>query len=346
MSLHDWSTDEDASGSDPPSPSGFFENDPEPESSTEDNDGRMDTEHALLHVANGDLDAANGVHDALGPGYSASLDSGPDAVPQCDWSAALYIVMPSSYEPITPSLIRERFPQDYRELHQHSMLGIEDRIIQCESYRDPDLQRLAVDLLRNKPGSAGVDVFDRPLSYTEHEKRRLFTSQELPLKAYSVDKKNPRAITPAQSSWHEPSISNLQGKKLNLRLAGFENGVYGKEAPGDKNERLAYMVAGWRKNTGADDANPANIKVYVFYLVTGKALRKIEGEALRKIERARVEKEKKKKTKTEEQKNRRTATLAQLKDMCKKLGLKVTGTKKELADSIDRIMRERDGAFN
>jgi hypothetical protein len=261
-----------------------------------------------------------------------------DAVPQCDFSAALYIVMPSLYEPITPSLIRERFPQDHRELHQHSMLGIEDRIIQCESYRDPDLQKLIANLLRNEPGSPGVDVFDRPLSYTEHEKRRLLTSQELPRKAYIVDKKNPRAGKPdGQSS------VNPQGKKKNLRLAGFENGVYGKEAPGDKNERLAYIVAGW------NDANPANIKVYLFYLVKGAALRKIEEEALRKIkeealrkiERAQVKKTKK----IETQKNRRT-TKGQLKDTCKILGLKVTGTNKELADRIDRRMRDGDGAFN
>ncbi len=269
---------------------------------------------------------------------SLSLDL-PDAVPQCDFSAALYIVMPSSYEPITPSLIRERFPQDHRELHQHSMLGIEDRIIQCESYRDPDLQKLIANLLRNEPGSPGVDVFDRPLSYSEHEKRRLLTSQELPHKAYIVDKKNPRAGKPAGQSSVNP-----QGKKKNLRLAGFENGVYGKEAPGDKNERLAYIVAGW------NDANPANIKVYLFYLVKGAALRKIEEEALRKIKEEalrKIERAQEKKTKKKEtQKNRRAATKSQLQDTCKKLGLKVKGTKKELADRIDRIKRDGDCAFN
>jgi hypothetical protein len=270
---------------------------------------------------------------------SLSLDSGPD------FSAALYIVMPSSYEPITPSLIRERFPQDHRELHQHSMLGIEHRIIQHESYKDPGLQKLIANLLRNEPGSPGVEVFDRPLSYTEHEKRRLLTSQELPQKAYIVDKKNPRAVKPAGKS----SI-NPQGKEKNLRLAGFENGVYGKEAPGDENERLAYIVAGWKK-----DANsPANIKVYVFYLVKGAALseieeeakRKIEEEALRKIAAIQRAQEKKTKKKKEEQKNRRTATKGQLHHPCKKLGRKVTCTKKELAYPIDRIMRERDGASN
>lgn len=293
---------------------------------------------------------ATQLHDELSDD-SLSLDSGPDAVPQCDFSAALYIVMPSSYEPITPSLIRERFPQDLRELHQHSMLGIENRIIQHESYRDPGLQKLIANLLRNEPGSPAVEVFDRPLSYTEHEKRRLLTSQELPQKAYIVDKKNPRAGKPAGQSSVNP-----QGKKKNLRLAGFENGVYGKEAPGDKNERLAYIVAGW------NDANPANIKVYVFYLVKGAALseieeeakRKIEEEALRKIERAhKIERaqEKKTKKKKEEQKNRRTGTAGtkgQLQDTCKKLGLKFTGrsTKKELTELIDCIMRKRDGASN
>ena len=129
--------------------SAWLENAHEPESSTEQNDSHIEAGHARVHVSNDDLDIAThpqlkdmckilglkvsgkkkdltdriradrtgttlshvlGKGNTLGPCYdSVSLESGPSAV-----SAVGY-----------PAVRGDNL--------QHSMLGIEDRIIQCTS---------------------------------------------------------------------------------------------------------------------------------------------------------------------------------------------------------------------
>ena len=161
---------------------------------------------------------------------------------------------------------------------------IDDRIMEQMSYMDPEVQKWAFhQLLRNERGPPGVAVFDRSLSYTENVKRKPSTSQDLQGTAYIVDQK-PWAKKPPSPGENEPPKFNPPGKKGNMHLIGYVNGVYDERAPGDqKNGRLAYNFAGWKKNKtrkrkahADDDANPDNIKVCGFYLVTGEPLKKIE----------------------------------------------------------------------
>jgi hypothetical protein len=179
---------------------------------------------------------------------------------------------------------------------QDTML-IDDRIMEQMSYMDPEVQKWVFhQLLRNERGIPGVAVFDRSLSYTDNVKRKPFTSQDLQDTAYIVDQK-PWAIKPLSPGENEPSTFNPPGKKGNIQLIGYVNGVYDEKAPGDQDWRLAYNFAGWKKNKtrkrkapADDDANPDNIKVCGFYRVTGEPLKKIE----------RLSQKKKKKRKEEE----------------------------------------------
>ena len=273
----------------PASPRWSDEKSPYPESSTEQSDGWRDSpsdawpETRPSRQSSTEKNEAPSTEQNDAPLYdSGTLGAGPGAV-----SAAV------------DAAVSGGTPQHTMPTESKDTMRIADRIMEQMSYMDKEVQKWAFhQLLRYERGIPGpsVAVFDRSLSYTENVKRKPSTSQDLLGTAYIVDQK-PWAIKPLSPGENEPSTFNPPGKKGNIQLIGYVNGVYDEKAPGDQDWRLAYNFAGWKKNKtrkrkapADDDANPDNIKVCGFYRVTGEPLKKIE----------RLSQKKKKKRKEEE----------------------------------------------
>jgi hypothetical protein len=267
----------------PASPRWSDEKSPYPESSTEQSDGWRDSpsyawpETRPSRQSSTEQNEAPSTEQNDAPLYdSGTLGAGPGAV-----SAAV------------DAAVSGGTPQHTMPTESKDTMRIEDRIMEQMSYTDPEVQKWAFhQLLRYERGipGPGVAVFDRSLSYTENVKRKPSTSRDLLGTAYIVDQK-PWAIKPPSPGENEPSTFNPPGKKGNIQLIGYVNGVYDASAPGDqKNGRLAYNFAGWKKNKTDGDANPDNIKVCGFYRVTEESLG-----TLGKIERLCQKKKKRKK---------------------------------------------------
>ena len=154
-------------------------------------------------------------------------------------------------------------------------------IIDDRSYLAPQLQRRIFEELRDYHGASHqgsrLDVFASNLSYSQNRERLLThlssDLSELRKKAYIVDPSpGPgQQVQSASPGGDEPSTLNLPTCKSMTILPDVGD---------DESSRLGYIGSTWKARKGGDwhSANPSEIKVWAFYLLTGHTL-----EALKKI---------------------------------------------------------------
>ena len=176
-------------------------------------------------------------------------------------------------------------------------LDLDVTLVDDRSYLAADLQRLVYEQLqKHRTGESELQVFSSQLTYRHiaHRKLEVATRSEWKRKPYIVDAAYAKAIDPPTDV---PPDSSKQPDSLrpifNMPSIRYIRLLDGPNAPGNTDSRLGYLGCDWRipeaerkrkastepvePNELDDtfDPNPAKVKAWAFYLLSGDILEKI-----------------------------------------------------------------------